>query len=67
MPIDERTELINKIKEKVDKLSFKDAEIGSMMHSLCEDYINKKKFPCLNQNHLKICFKDLKIGGIKKF
>ena len=66
MPIDERTALINKIREKVDKLSFKDAEIGNMMHSLCEDYINKKKVPMPTTEPLKNMFQRFKDWWDKK-
>lgn len=61
MAIDKINEYINKIKQKVDKLSFQDAETGTMMHSLCEDYINKKKVPMPESEPLKNMFQRFKI------
>lgn len=38
-PIDYIENFIESLKEKSDKLEIKDAKTGSMMHSICEDYI----------------------------
>ena len=34
---------VDRLKKKVEELSIKDATTGTLMHSYCEDYINKKK------------------------
>lgn len=66
MPIDKRTEYINKIKEKVNKLSFKDAETGTMMHDIIADYINEKKVPMPETEPLKNMFERFKTWWDKK-
>ena len=55
-PIDEIEAYISKLKTKVDELSIKDANIGTMMHTLCEDYITGKKPVAPTTEPLKTMF-----------
>ena len=55
-PIDEINAYIKKLKIKVDELSIKDAETGTMMHKLCEEYITGKKPVAPTTEPLKTMF-----------
>ena len=55
-PIDEIEAYISKLKIKVAELSIKDANIGTMMHTLCEDYILGKNPVAPTSEPLKTMF-----------
>ena len=55
-PIDYNTNFVEKIEDKVRKLENENSTIGTMMHTLCNQYINNKKPAYPNTEPLKSMF-----------